>query len=62
MNEGKTRDRAATIDFAQRVTEAFKGDHGLIQKCKNAVARGDTTANEAKLKTAIDAFMVKWNA
>jgi len=62
MNEGKTRDRAATIDFAQRVTEAFKGDHGLIQKCKNAVARGDTTANEARLKTAIDAFMVKWNA
>ena len=62
MNEGKTRDRAATIDFAQRITETFKGDQGLIVKCKNAFARGDATANEARLKTAIDAFMVKWNA
>jgi hypothetical protein len=62
MNEGKTRERTATIDFAQRVTETFKGDQGLVVKCKNAIARGDNTANEAKLKTAIDAFMVKWNA
>jgi hypothetical protein len=62
MNEGKTRDRSATIDFAQRITETFKGDQGLVVKCKNAFARGDVTANEARLKTAIDAFMVKWNA
>lgn len=62
LNEGKTRDRAATIDFAQRITETFKGDQGLIVKCKNAFARGDVTASEAKLKVAIDAFMVKWNA
>jgi hypothetical protein len=61
MNEGKTRDRAATIDFAQRINDTFKGDQGLIVKCKNAFARGDATADEKKLTSAINAFMVQWN-
>lgn len=61
LNEGKTKERGATLDFGQRVVEVFKGDQGLIVKCKNAKSRGDETANEAKLKLAVDAFMVQWN-
>ena len=61
LNEGKTKERGATLDFNQRVVEVFKGDQGLIVKCKNAKSRGDETANEAKLKLAVDAFMVQWN-
>ena len=61
LNEGKTRERGATADFATRITQVFKGDKGLIQMCKNAVARGDTTADEKRLKLSIDAFMVQWN-
>lgn len=61
LNEGKTRERSATLDFAQRITEVFKGDQGLMVKCKNAKARGDDTADEKKLSLAINAFMVAWN-
>ena len=61
LNEGKQKERGATLDFGQRVVETFKGDQGLIQKCKNASKRGDTTADEKRLKLSIDAFMVQWN-
>jgi hypothetical protein len=61
LNEGKTRERSATLDFAHRITEIFKGDQGLVVKCKNAKARGDDTADEKKLSLAINAFMVQWN-
>ena len=61
LNEGKTRERSATLDFAHRVAEIFKGDQGLVVKCKNAKARGDDTADEKKLSLAINAFMVQWN-
>jgi len=59
VNRGKTRDRSATADFAQRIEDTFKD---LATKCKNAKARGDETANEEKLTQARIAFMVKWNA
>ena len=61
QNEGKTRERGATLDFAQRIAEVFKGDQGLMVKCKNAKARGDDTADEKKLSLAINAFMVQWS-
>lgn len=57
----KKGNRSATLDFAQRVVEVFNGDNGLKAKCKTAKARGDETANEAKLTLAINAFMVAWN-
>lgn len=58
-NEGVTRERGATADFAKRITDTFSD---LADKCKKAKARGDETANEAKFKEAKIAFMVKWNA
>jgi hypothetical protein len=61
LNEGKTRERGATLDFAHRIMDVFKGDQGLMVKCKNAKARGDDTADEKKLSLAINAFMVQWN-
>jgi hypothetical protein len=61
LNEGKTKDRSATLSFAEYLTKVFKGEQGLTVRCKNAKARGDDTADERKLKTAIDAFMVAWN-
>lgn len=61
LNEGKTRERGATLDFAQRIAELFKGDQSIVVKCKNAKARGDDTADEKKLSLAINAFMVQWN-
>jgi hypothetical protein len=61
QNEGKKRDRGTTLNFADRIQEIFKGDQGLIVKCKNAKARNDDTADEKKLSIAINAFMVQWN-
>lgn len=61
LNEGKQKDRSATLSFAEYLDKVFKGDQGLTVRCKNAKARGDDTANEQKLKTAINAFMVAWN-
>jgi len=58
LNEGKTRERGATSDFAQRITDIF-GD--LAVKCKNAKARGDETADEKKFATARQAFMTAWS-
>lgn len=59
LNEGKKRERGATADFAKRIEDTFSD---LATKCKNASARGDETANEAKFREARVAFMVKWNA
>jgi hypothetical protein len=59
LNEGKTRERGATADFAKRIDDTFSD---LATKCKNASARGDETANETKFREARIAFMVKWNA
>ena len=58
LNEGKTRERGATADFAQRIADIF-GD--LAIKCKNAKARGDETADEKKFATARQAFMTAWS-
>jgi len=58
LNEGKTRERGATADFAQRISDIF-GD--LAIKCKNAKARGDETADEKKFATARSAFMTAWS-
>jgi hypothetical protein len=60
LNEGKTRERGHTIDFAERIVNTFKGDKGLVTLCKNAKARGDNSADELKLKRSIDAFMAVW--
>jgi hypothetical protein len=58
LNEGKPRERSATSDFDNRVKEMFSD---LVTKCKNAKARGDDTADEAKLSKSKIAFMAVWN-
>jgi len=58
-NEGKTRTRAATPSFDQRVPDALKD---LQAKCTTAHQRGDATADKAKLAKAIGAFNAVWKA
>lgn len=58
QNEGKTRERGATLNFGERVTAVL---NDLRDKCKTANARGDETADEKRLKEATIAFYVKWN-
>jgi hypothetical protein len=58
-NEGKPRERGATRTFAETVKETLDG---LKKKCANAKARGDDSANEKKLITAISEFNRKWVA
>ena len=55
---GTKRERGHTADFAKRVADTFSD---LATKCKNAKARGDESANEAKFSQAKIAFMVAWN-
>jgi len=52
-NEGKARERGATRSFEETLNEFFDG---LPKKAKNALARGDDTANEKKLLIAIAKF------
>ena len=56
-NEGKPRERGATLSFAQTVKETLDG---LKKKCANAKARGDDSANDKKLILAISEFNRKW--
>lgn len=56
-NEGKPRERGATRTFAETVKETMDS---LKKKCANAKARGDDSANEKKLITAISEFNRKW--
>lgn len=58
QNEGKTRERGDTADFSKRVNDVLAD---LATKCKNAVARGDETANEKKFALARTAFMITWS-
>ena len=58
-NEGKPRERGATKTFAETVKDTLDG---LKKKCANAKARGDDSANEKKLITAISEFNRKWVA
>ena len=58
LNEGKVRDRSATLSFGERVLAVLED---LQAKCKTANARGDETANEQAFKQAKIAFMTKWN-
>jgi hypothetical protein len=58
QNEGKTRERGATADFAKRIQDVFSD---LADKCKNAQARGDETADSKRFATARAAFMTAWS-
>lgn len=58
-NEGVARVRGATKTFSETVKDTLDG---LKKKCANAKARGDDTANERKLITAISEFNRKWVA
>ena len=58
QNEGKTRERGATADFAKRIQDVFSD---LADKCKNAQARGDETADSKRFATARTAFMTAWS-
>jgi hypothetical protein len=58
QNEGKTRERGATADFAKRIQDVFSD---LADKCKNAQARGDETADSKRFATARAAFMTSWS-
>lgn len=56
-NEGVAKVRGATKTFAETVKDTMDG---LKKKCANAKARGDDSANEKKLITAISEFNRKW--
>jgi hypothetical protein len=56
-NEGVARVRGATKTFAETVKDTMDG---LKKKCANAKARGDDTANDKNLITAISEFNRKW--
>jgi len=56
-NEGVARVRGATKTFAETIKDTMDG---LKKKCANAKARGDDTANDKKLITAISEFNRKW--
>lgn len=58
LNESKTRERAPTVLFGERVVSTLDD---LKAKCKTASSRGDETADEKRLREACVAFMVKWN-
>lgn len=58
-NEGVAKVRGATKTFAETVKDTMDG---LKKKCANAKARGDDSANEKKLITAISEFNRKWVA
>ena len=47
------RQRSATPDFADWVNTALDN---ILTRCKNASARGDATANEVKVRMAIESF------
>lgn len=58
LNEGKTRQRSAVLDFNERVIKALET---LGDNCKTAQSRGDETANAEKFRQAKIAFLAKWN-
>jgi hypothetical protein len=58
LNEGKTKERGATLDFAHRLDDVFKD---LRIKCDNAQKRGDETADKKKFDLARTAFMTAWS-
>lgn len=49
----ETRERGATDDFATYINKVMDT---IKTRCKNAKARGDSTADEVKTRMAIDAF------
>jgi len=53
--------RAPNLDFSDWLMDKEKGIiPEMIAKCKTAKKRGDATADEARLKDAIVAFLAKW--
>ena len=53
--------RAPNLDFSEWLMDKEKGIiPEMIAKCKTAKKRGDATADEARLKDAIVAFLAKW--
>jgi hypothetical protein len=56
-NEGKQHERGATKAFDVTLSEFFDA---LPKRCKNALARGDDTANEKKLISAIAKFKTEY--
>ena len=53
--------RAPNLDFSDWLMDREKGIiPEMIAKCKTAKKRGDATADEARLKDAIAAFLAKW--
>lgn len=57
LNTDTKRNRSATADFGQRVSSVLDD---LKAKCKTAKARGDESADEAKLALSIKAFKSAW--
>lgn len=55
LNQGQTTQRQ-TLDFVESITKMFEAQEKSVKVKQN---KGDTTANAAKFKAAVDAF---WNA
>ena len=58
-NEGKTKTREQAKSFDKYVEDIFDN---MKARCKTATARNDDTANEVKLRVAIDAFKRAYHA
>ena len=58
-NEGKTKTREQAKSFDKYVEDIFDN---MKARCKTATARNDDTANEVKLRVAIDAFNKAYQA
>lgn len=58
-NEGKTRNRGATLAFSEFVTKMQTDSQ---TRCGNAAAKGDTSADKTRLAKAWGAFNAVWKA
>lgn len=56
LNDGKSRERGATKNFTEALTDMFES---FDKRVKNAEARNDETASPVQFRVARDAF---WNA
>lgn len=58
LNDGKSRDRGATKNFTEALTDMFES---FDKRVKNAEARNDETASPVQFRVARDAFWSAYN-
>jgi hypothetical protein len=58
LNDGKSRERGATKNFSEALTDMFDA---FDKRVKNAEARNDETASPLRFRVAVDAFWSAYN-